>query len=83
MDPPRHTARPVCVPGRSAVLAMEAPRWRARPVGDRASAEGPMGAEGMGAGGEGSSPFLLMKDTTKCIYGGNNHAQREQKVRNR
>ena len=42
-----------------------------------------MGAEGMGAGGEGSSPFLLMKDTTKCIYGGNNHAQREQKVRNR
>ncbi len=40
-----------------------------------------MGAEGMGAGGEGSSPFLLMKATTKCIYGGNNHAQREQQVR--
>ena len=42
-----------------------------------------MGAEGMGAGGEGSSPFVLMKDTTECIYGGNNHAQRKQKVRNR
>jgi hypothetical protein len=36
-----------------------------------------MGAAGMGAGGEGSSPFLLMKDTTKCTYGGNSHAQRE------
>jgi hypothetical protein len=76
MDSPRHTARLVCVPGRSAVLTMEAPRWRAHPVGDRASAEGPMGAGGMGAGGEGSSPSLFMKDTTKCIYGGNNHAQR-------
>jgi hypothetical protein len=42
-----------------------------------------MGAGGMGAGVEGNSPFLLMKDTTKCIHGGNNHAQREQKVRNR
>jgi hypothetical protein len=42
-----------------------------------------MGAGGMGAGGEGSSPFLLMKDTAKCIYGGNNYAQREQKMRNR
>jgi hypothetical protein len=42
-----------------------------------------MGAAGMGAEGEDNSPFLLMKDTTKCIYGGNNHAQREQKVRNR
>jgi hypothetical protein len=37
----------------------------------------------MGAGGEGSSPFLLMKNTTKCIYGGNKHAHREQEVRNR
>ena len=81
MDSSRHTARLVRVPGRSAVLTMGAQRWRARPVGDRASAEGPMGAEGMGAGGEGSSPFLLMKATTKCIYGGNNHAQREQQVR--
>jgi hypothetical protein len=83
MDSPRHAARLVRVPGRSAVLTMEAPRWQARPVGDRASAEDPMGAGGMGAGGEGSSPFLLMKDTTKCIYGGNNYAQREQKVCNR
>ena len=57
MDSQRHTARLVRVPGRSAVLTMEAPRWRARPVGDRASAEGPMGAVGMGAGGEGSSPI--------------------------
>jgi hypothetical protein len=38
---------------------------------------GGMGAGGMGVGGEGSSPFLLKKDTTKCIYGGNKHAQRE------
>ena len=78
MDSPRHAARLVRVPGRSAVLTMEAPRWQARPVGDRASAEDPMGA-----GGEGSSPFLLMKNTTKCIYGGNKHAHREQEVRNR
>jgi hypothetical protein len=42
-----------------------------------------MGAGGMGAGGEGSSPFLLVKDTTKCIHGGSNHAQRERKGRNR
>jgi hypothetical protein len=42
-----------------------------------------MGAGGMGAGDEGNSPFLLMKVTTKCTYGGNNYAQREQKVRNR
>jgi hypothetical protein len=82
MESPRHTARLVRVPGRSAVLIMEAQRWRARPVGDRASEEGPMGAGGMGAGGEGSSPFLLMKNTTKCIYGGNKHAHREQEVRN-
>ena len=45
-------------------------------------AEG-MGAEGVGVGGEGSSQFLLMKATTKCIYGGNGYAQREKKVRNR
>jgi hypothetical protein len=74
MDSPRHTARLVFVPGRSAVLTMEAPRWQARPVGDRASEEGPMAAGGHGGGGRSSSPFLLMKDTTKCIYGGNNHA---------
>jgi hypothetical protein len=42
-----------------------------------------MGAGGMEAGGEGSSPLLLMKDRKKCIQGGNNYAQREQKVRNR
>jgi hypothetical protein len=83
MGSPHHTARLVCVPGRSAVLTMEAPRWRVRPEGDRASEEGPMGAGGMGAGDEGNSPFLLMKVTTKCTYGGNNYAQREQKVRNR
>ena len=83
MDSPRHTARLVRIPGRSAVLTMEAPRWRARPVGDQASEGGATEAAAMGEGDEGSSPFLLMKDTTKCIYGGNKHAQREQKVRNR
>jgi hypothetical protein len=83
MDSPRYTARLVRVPGRSAALIMEALRWRVRPVGDRASEEGPMAAGGMGAEVEGSSPFLLMKDTTKCSYGGNNHAQGEQKIRNR
>jgi hypothetical protein len=78
MVPPRRTARPVCVPGRSAVLTMEAPPWRAPPVDDRASAEGPVGAGDPMAGEvEGSLPFLLLKDPTNYTYGGNTHAQRK------
>jgi hypothetical protein len=75
MNPLRRTARLVCIPQRLVVLTIEASRWRTRPGGDRASEEGFMGADfmeagGMGAGGEGSSPSLFMKDTTQCIYGG-------------
>ena len=38
-----------------------------------------MGAgDPMAAGGEGSSSFPLLKDSTNYTYGGNTHAQREQ-----
>jgi Protein of unknown function (DUF3300) len=55
VDSLQHTTNRVCVPERSAVLTMEASRWRARSVGDRVSAEGSMEAGSMGAEGEGSS----------------------------
>lgn len=43
-----------------------------------------MGAEGpMGAGGDGRSPFLLLKDPTNYTHGENTHVQREQKVNSR
>jgi hypothetical protein len=78
MDPLRHTARLVPVPGRSPVLTMEAPPWPVLPVDDRASAEGPMGAaDPMAAGVEGSPPFLLLNDPANYTYGGTTHAQRE------
>src|ERR1700733_9670695 len=70
VDSPEHTANRVCVPGHSAVLIMEAPPWRTPSVNGRASAEAFMAAGSMEAGGEGSSPSLFTKDTTKCIYGG-------------
>jgi hypothetical protein len=61
MDSPRHIARLVCIPEPSAVLTMEASRWRTLPAGDRALVaagiwEGGMWAVGMEAVGEGSSP---------------------------
>jgi hypothetical protein len=66
MDSLQHTANQVCVPGRSAVLTMEATPWRVPTVDDQASAEGFMGAaNSMGAGVEGSSAVPTLERPDK------------------
>ena len=65
MDSLQHTARPACIPVRSAVSTMEAPPWRVLSVDDRALAEGFMGAAGdpMAVEAEGRLPLHLKDDT--------------------